>query len=465
MSFKLGARAQVCLFCRFVVVRTDRGLEKYGRVADLLELPSPFVVGSGGTWNGQRFEVEGRVQYDRHNAPSAPWQEFLLGFPEKGSTAWVASAQGRWYVTYEISGVEFPSLASLRPGTILQLGAHGVWSVQEVGQRRLVSAEGSLTGIPRPDVITGYADLSGPEGRFGTLDFGDGSEPPVAFLGQQFDPASIVLDSGAPLGQPTAQVKDVQCPTCGGNLPLLSGQVERLICRYCGTQSDLTHGKLAALGPTPRLTSQPQIALGAEGTLRGIHLICCGFVVRSCRVDDERYAWREYLLWGGATVGYVWLMEEDDVWSLVTPIEVGDINQGSDEVAYRGETYAWAQSVKARVDEVVGEFYWKVAIGETVKATEFKRGQNKISREATATEVVFSFCSPVHPRELDAFGAVVASAAADGTPRNPVASKSTPNILLILLVVVALVLFVMFDDCDGGGGGGGFFPGGGFYSK
>jgi len=464
MTFKLGVRAQVCAYCRFVVVRTDRGFEKHGRVADMLELPSPFVVGTGGFWNRKRFDVEGRAQYDRHNAPSAPWQEFLLGFAEGEARAWVASAQGRWYVTYETPGLDVPPLAQLRPGASLALGAHGSWSVQEVGGRRLCSVEGSLTGIPALNVVTGFADISGPDGRFGTLDYGDGSERPVVFLGQQFDPAGVVLDSGVPLAQAAAQVKDVQCPTCGGNLPLVSGQAERIVCRFCGTQSDVTQGYLTALGPTPRSTVQPDIALGAEADLRGIRVVCCGFVARSCLVEGERYPWKEYLLWGGASVGYWWLVEEDGVWSLATPIEVGEIAEGGGALRFRGEDYRHAQTVRARVDHVVGEFYWKVAIGESVEASEYTGPSGKVSREASPSEVVYSFCGPVHPKELVPFGVVAKGSPSLGNNNGaPGASGCSSVGVIIVLVIGVLALLVMLDECGGSFGGGSF--GGGFYSK
>jgi len=463
MTFKLGVHAQVCAFCRFVVVRTDRGLEKHGHVADLLELPSPFVVGGGGFWSGKRFEVEGRAQYDRHDNVSAPWQEFLLGFPEDGSFAWVAQAQGRWYVTYEIAGISAPPIAELRPGGPVNLGAHGAWVVQEVGTRRLVSAQGNLTGIPRPGVGSGFADLSAPEGRFGTLDYGDGSsDRPVVYLGQQFDPVGIRLDSGVPLAEPEAKVRHVQCPTCGGNLPLFSAQVERVVCQYCGSQSDVTQGGLRVLGPTPRSTHRPLIAVGTEAELRGVKVVCCGSVLRSCVVDGQRYPWTEYLLWAGPSVGYWWLMEEEGAWSLVTPLEVGDVADADSTVVYRGQSYHWKQEVRARIDHVVGEFYWKVAIGETVTAAEFAGPGGKVSRERSDSEVVYSFCGPLHPSELEAFGVRGASSAAGGDGSG--GSHSGCATVFVVFVALALVLaLAMADDCGGGVGGPSF--GGGYYSK
>jgi ribosomal protein S27AE len=473
MTFKFGgARAQVCNYCRFVVARTDRGLVPTGRMADLLEIPSPFVVSQGGWWGQRRFEVEGRAQYDRVGVASAPWQEILVGFPEDGTSAWIASAQGRWYVTQEMPAVPLPSFEALGPGSHVDLGQYVAWVVQEVGHRKLVSAEGNLTGIPKPGVHTRFADISAQGGRFGTIDYGDGSEAPVLFLGQQFDPAGIKLDSGMPVEQPEAKVKDLQCPNCGGSLPLLSQRAERVVCQYCGTASDVTQGALQALGPSPRPPIDPILPIGAEGVLRGQKMVCCGLVVRSCYVDGMQYPWREYLLWGGNSVGYWWLMEEDGKWSLVTPVETGEVLDSGGSAMYRGGTYAFKQQVEASVDYVVGEFYWKVAIGERVTATELEGPGGKVSREQSAQEVNYSFCAPLDPRELTAFGIPAPSGSAMGTGSSMFSdfgssgdddsssSGGCSGVIGLVVVLVIIAIIIALADCDGGG-----YIGGGYYSK
>ena len=52
ISFRFaGAAAQVCKHCNFVVARTDRNLVAVGRMADLVDIPSPLVLGGMGRWN------------------------------------------------------------------------------------------------------------------------------------------------------------------------------------------------------------------------------------------------------------------------------------------------------------------------------------------------------------------------------------------------------------------------------
>ncbi|WP_437681065.1 DUF4178 domain-containing protein [Sorangium sp. So ce131] len=450
-----GAMAQVCKHCKFVVARTDRDLRAVGRVADLVEIPTPLQLGVTGRWGNEPFVVDGRVQLDRAGAPGAPWQEIFIAFPASGRWTWVAYAQGRWYATSEaplpLNGL--PPWTSLQPGGRVHLEGHGVFTVVEVGRRRVISAEGEMPYVAAPGVVTGFADIAGPRGEFGTLDYGDGrSIPPKLYLGRQIDPAVMQLDTGAPVETPTAQVTAVACPNCGGNLPLAApGTAERIVCRYCGTASDLANGALVALGKAPRPPEEPYLPLGAEGQLRGMRVLCIGYVIRGCTVEGERYRWREYLLYGGPRVGYLWLMEEDGAWQLVTPLSAGEVHVSGPTAHYQGRTYTWKQSVQAQVEYVIGEFYWKVEIGESVQATEYQGPDGTLSIEQAPTEVSTSFCAPLPGKEL----AAAFHLAPPPKPGLGGEGTSSRAVLLIVVIVLVLIALVLFSDCGSGGGSGG----------
>ncbi len=474
MTFKFaGARSQVCKFCKFLVVRSDRGLASMGRVADLVELPSPLAKGVMGRWGGQRFEVEGRVQLDRAGQPGAPWQEFFVGFPETGEWTWVAFAQGRWYATREMATPPpLPPFGQLRAGMPIQLGAMGTLTVAEVGQRRIVSAEGELPAVPPPGAITPYADISGPNGAFGTIDYGDGATIGAKlYMGRQFDPAQIQLDSGQPMAMPEAAVSEVACPNCGGSLPLVTpGSTERVVCRYCGTVSDVKdHGKLLqAIGQAPRPPMEPYIPLGREGQLRGNRVICIAFVIRGCTVEGERYRWREYLLYAGPTLGYAWLMEEDGAWKLVNTVAPGDVAIQGSHAQYQGATYSLKQSVQASVEYVVGELYWKVEVGETVQATEFQGPGGIVSVESGQGEVNTSFCAPIDGRELaQAFGlqppAGASVASVLGAGGSSGSGPGCGQIAMWIGIVIFIIIVLAAGDCDdSSSGSSGVYIGPGF---
>ncbi|EYF04809.1 Hypothetical protein CAP_3835 [Chondromyces apiculatus DSM 436] len=445
----------MCKHCKFVVARTDRNLQAVGRMSDLVDIPTPLQLGVTGRWAGEPFVVDGRVQIDRANAPGAPWQEHFITFPNSGRWCWVASAQGRWYSTSEVALPPggLPPYSALRPGAQIHLQGYGAFTVAEVGRRRVVAGEGEMPSVAAPGVVTGYADIGGPNGAFGTLDYGDGqSIPPKLYIGRQIDPAVMQLDSGAPVQPAEAQVTAVSCPTCGGNLPLAApGTTERIVCRYCGTASDLRQGALVALGQAPKPPIEPYIPLGAQGQLRGNRVICIGFVVRGCTVEGERYRWREYLLYAGPRVGYLWLMEEDGAWQFVTPIPPGEVRVGAG-ADYRGQQYVYRQSVSAEVEYVVGEFYWKVEIGERVRATEYEGPGGKVSVEEAPTEVTHSFCEPMSGQEIaGAFNIQVAPPALSGGQGSSVAS-----VLVVIVIILVIIFLIALSDCSCGGGGGGF---------
>lgn len=477
MTFKFAkARSQVCKYCNFLIARADGNWQAQGRVADLAVLPSPFEVGSEGTWNGEPFHVEGRVQLDRASAPGAPWQEFFLWFHTTDRWCWIAHAQGRWYSTTEMENPgPLPPIGSLRPGITVQL-AGGAFQIVEVGQRRVVSGEGELPDVATPGVTTGYADFGAPGGVFGTIDYGDGRTiPPKLFLGRQVDPAGIKV-AGAPIEQAEVEVQGVQCPNCGGSLPLVTpGTTERIVCKYCGTVSDVAQGgALSALAQAPKPPMEPYVPLGQEGNLRGMRVICIGFVIRGTTVDGTRYRWREYLVYAGPSTGYLWLMEEDGVWSLVTPIPPGEVRAEGSTATCRGRAYHFKQSVSAQVEYVVGEFYWKVEVGESVQATEYAGPGGKVSVEQSPTEVNHSFVEPLSPAELgQAFGiAPPAGPSAVAQYFSPDSSSSGSSFggssLGTVIFVLIFILFAMAqacDDCEGSGGGGGVYIGPGFGGK
>jgi Leucine-rich repeat (LRR) protein/ribosomal protein S27E len=416
-------------------------------MGELIELPTPFQLHRTGTWQGEPFEVQGCLQMDRADQASAPWQEMLVHFPMRDGHTWVAYAQGRWYATTETAYPEgsLPPFESLSPGGNVQLGPHGVWVIQEISQRRVVSGRGAMTGVPAPGVITRYADVSAEGGRFGTIDYGDGSEPPVLYLGKQFDPAEVQFEDGTPLEAPEAKVSQVECPNCGGSLPIQSQAAERVVCQYCGTASDMRQGALAMLGPAPMPPIAPAIPIGQQGDFRGQRYVVTGFMIRSCIVEGVRYDWREYLLFGGESVGYRWLTEEDGAWSFVEPLDAGAVQDSGNTVIFRGQACSFKQSVQATVDYVIGEFYWKVEIGETVEATEYQGPAGKISRERTDKEVNYAVSTLTSVSELSSFGLAAAGrTAGSGVPRKKSSFGKFVAIGCGVFVVLPMVLAGIF---------------------
>src|SRR5262245_35493369 len=93
IEFGVGSSiAKVCEFCRATIVRSDRGLENLGKVADLANTPSLIAVGDQGTLAGRPFEVLGRVQLDHGKGP---WDEYYVAFDYGQTWGWLAYAHQR----------------------------------------------------------------------------------------------------------------------------------------------------------------------------------------------------------------------------------------------------------------------------------------------------------------------------------------------------------------------------------
>ncbi len=176
--FKSGSSiVVVCEFCHSVVARTDRGVEDMGKVADVVESGSPLEVGLRGAVRNVPFTLTGRAQF-AHPAGGV-WDEWYAAFAD-GRWGWLAEAQGRFYMTFEMS--PRPG-ASCRPTTSSQLG-QTIWIGGQnaaSSPRRRRASGGPLGEMPDrlvPNETYLFADLSGPRGEFATLDYGDRSRPP-----------------------------------------------------------------------------------------------------------------------------------------------------------------------------------------------------------------------------------------------------------------------------------------------
>src|SRR5258708_29612563 len=146
ISFKTGSSIViVCEHCQSVVARTDRTLEDLGKVAEIADTGSPLEIGLKGTHHHVSFELTGRAQLG-HEA-GGRWDEWYAAFSD-GRWGWLAEAQGRFYLTFELP---FPEQSSLPSFEALQLG-HPVAAiplsvplvVAEKGRARTVSAKGEI---------------------------------------------------------------------------------------------------------------------------------------------------------------------------------------------------------------------------------------------------------------------------------------------------------------------------------
>jgi hypothetical protein len=464
MTFGAGSsHAQVCRYCRTVVVRTDREWKNLGKAADLANTPSKLAVGDRGALRGRSFEVLGRAQLDYGQGP---WDEFYVRYAD-GAWGWVAEAQGNLYVTQKAEdGGALPPPQALAVDQALSLGRYGAFKVVERRDARLLTAEGELPFPPSARRL--YADCHGPGGAFATLDYNDGSRPPELYVGAIIALSEVTLErrAGERPGAAAAALTEMTCGQCGGKLPPPKPGVERVACRHCNTISECSTMRVLAQQAAAR--QRPTLPLGASGTLGGTPYVVIGYCERSASVEGERFFWQEYLLWS-ESVGFRWVMCDEGNWLFVTPISAADVQSDAQRARWHGRTFQLRNRNDAQVEYVLGEFYWKVEVGETVQASDYIAGSDVLSREQTRDEVNWSYCTPVSFAQLaQAFG--VAPDSLNQAQTFTPAQHASPGggnegvWILIAICIVLCIACVAMTNSEGGssfGGGGGGYSGGG----
>ena len=387
--------AAVCAYCRFASLRSGARLESAGKVPDLVATDTRLSIGTAGKAEGRTFTLLGRLQLSQGDAI---WNEWYASFGE-ANWGWVAEAQGRLYVTHLVAGASgLPPLRALQPGMELHLPGLGRAVVDEVNQARLVSFEGELPVRPEVGETWRYADCSSQSGGFATLDYGSG-DAVVLYAGRELTYAEAGLADCAPV-VPAATgpaPRALRCPNCGGPVELRRPDTKRFACPSCGGLLDVSGGVFQVLEVLER-RSTPPLPLGAKGTLLGETLEVLGFLVRSITVEGERFAWRELLLHGDG--GYRWLSVYNGHWLYLRSIPAAKVRPQGRGFTFEGRTFKHFQGGQARYDEMQGEFYWEMRVGETVLANDYVAPPFLLSSEATQTESAWSFGQSVTGEDL-----------------------------------------------------------------
>ncbi len=417
IEFKAGSTiVVVCPFCRSAVARTDRKLEDLGKVAEIMQSESPLKLGLSGEFMGHKFTLTGRAQL-KHQLGGF-WDEWYATF-SNGWVGWLAEAQGKFYMTFY---QPLPENVAVPPFEILQVGQQVTeipsktpLMVVEKGTATAVAADGEIPYKLEPNEQSNYADLTGKNSVFGTIDYG--MSPPLVFVGQEVSLADIGLAHAKSAERAERRVAStaMKCPNCAGPLELVApDKTERVTCPYCNSLLDVNQGNLKflhALEPAPE--SQEFIApIGAEGSFKqfadGAKLKIIGAVVRSVTIDGIKYFWHEYLLYNPA-VGFRWLVHSDNHWNFVEPVNPAEVESttllGQARAKYSGKNFRIFQDAPATVEYVKGEFYWRVEVGDQVRAVDFVCPPLMLSQETDANEVNWSLGHYLTNEEVEtAFG-------------------------------------------------------------
>jgi ssDNA-binding Zn-finger/Zn-ribbon topoisomerase 1 len=389
VEFKSGQSIVViCAYCRSAVARTDRELKDLGKVAELVETGSPLDVGLRGKWKDIPFELTGRAQLGHEMG--GQWDEWYATFAN-GWLGWLAEAQGRFYITFQYpipEGVQVPAFDQLQLGQpVPGLPWPTALMVAETGRATALGAKGEIPYLLTPGETYYYADLSGTNGAFGTLDYNQ--TPPLVFLGQQVTLADLGITTTRAPEREERRVgaAHVSCPNCGGPLELRApDKTERVTCPNCNALLDVNQGRLQFLKALEKPWFQPVLPLGATGAVPEGKMTVIGAMARSVTIEGTQYFWSEYLLYN-PQIGFRWLVQSDNQWNYVRAIPPGEVSESDKSVTYHGQNYRIFQDAQCNVECVLGEFYWKVETGEKVRGVDYVAAPYMLSKEVSTVHV------------------------------------------------------------------------------
>ena len=200
---------------------------------------------------------------------------------------------------------------------------------------------------------------------------------------------------------PAPAAAALTCPSCGGTVTLrAAGYTVTVACQYCGSILDVSQPQVKVVTEWKRASERLRIPIGTRGTLRGVEWEMIGYMRRS---ERGAYPGEEYLLFNPYH-GYRWLIYNRGGWSLGRQLNVAPTGYRAPEIDGRPMEPFFADG-EAQVDDVVGEFYWRVKRGDTVRTDDWVAPGFMLSREADASEVNWSLSELLDPDEVpDAFG-------------------------------------------------------------
>lgn len=191
---------------------------------------------------------------------------------------------------------------------------------------------------------------------------------------------------------PVVKAKALFCPNCGGPVELRGyAHTLTVVCPQCLSVLDASTPMFQILQTfQTKEKVQPKIPLGTRGKVGDTLYEVIGFQIRDVLVDGDFYSWEEYLLFNPYK-GFRYLSEYMGHWNFIRTLSAlpQDVGYGR-KVQFDGRTYSRFDTVSAKTAYVLGEFPWRVQVGDTADVADFISPPYMLSSESTQGEVTWS---------------------------------------------------------------------------
>jgi len=391
----------VCDHCRFMLVRHDMDLESLGKTAQLPADVSPLKIGSRGRYKNTSFEVLGRLKI---GWSEGYWNEWFLLF-DNGGHGWLAEAMGFFMLSTEVSGnKKVPPLAGIEVGKEYEIVPSRRFFADDIKDAVCIGSEGELPFKGVEGRKTTSVDLSNNSGEFANIEYSE-EDGVHLYIGRYVDFANLELSNLRDLSAEMKNIRSAElfkCPSCGGPFSMLTpGLTASVACKYCGSTIDVTNQNLAILSKADKqMKIKPLIPVGSKGKLFGAEWEVTGFMQRTDATGT--YPWQEYLLFNPYK-GFRWLTTYNGHWNYV------ETARFRPESAFLGAAMKLGDKSfrkflvgKAKVAYVIGEFYWRVRLGETVDVADYILPPEILSSESDRSEANWSLGRYIEPGEIAA---------------------------------------------------------------
>ena len=241
------------------------------------------------------------------------------------------------------------------------------------------------------------------------------------------------------------------CPVCGGSLEIrAAGYTTTVACRYCGSVIDVASPDARLIAQYHEAVAELAIPLGTRGTLGGAEWEAIGW---QARADSSGAGWEEFLLFN-PYAGYRWLVCDQGEWTFGRALVERPELLSAEVVRWQGQGWEIDDAPEPLTTvRVVGEFYWRVKVGEAVTGATYWSGKRQLSVERNQDEENWTLLDPVAADEVaQAFGLAPDGPAGGGTgptaPRSglfarPGTSPGDDRLFMLTALVTSLCAFML----------------------